>query len=150
MRELHLGRSDFEIEWFSGSGGGGQHRNKHDNCCRIRHIETGLSAIGTANKERVANRRDAFQVLAARILDYYRKAEAPVRRTTEEVVRIYHGPRKEVIDKASGVRDSFRRVVVDAEPGVVIEARRNAILQKEMRDAESEQLRNLRLQERHG
>ena len=150
MRELHLKRCDFEVEWFSGSGGGGQHRNKHDNCCRIRHIATGLSAIGTANRERIANRRDAFQVLAARILDHYRKADAPVRRTTDEVVRIYHGARNEVIDKASGIRDTFKRVVVDAEPGVVIEARRNAILQREMTDAKSEQLSNVRLQKRHG
>ena len=34
---------DCEIEWFSGRGAGGQHRNKHQNCCRLRHKATGLT-----------------------------------------------------------------------------------------------------------
>lgn len=34
--------SDFRVEWFSGTGCGGQHRNKHQNSCRIIHIPTGL------------------------------------------------------------------------------------------------------------
>ena len=29
------------IEWYSGTGAGGQHRNKHQNSCRITHIPTG-------------------------------------------------------------------------------------------------------------
>ena len=33
---------DFRIEWFSGTGKGGQHRNKHQNSCRMIHIPTGL------------------------------------------------------------------------------------------------------------
>jgi len=33
---------DFKIEWYSGTGAGGQHRNKHQNSCRLTHIETGL------------------------------------------------------------------------------------------------------------
>ena len=33
---------DFKIEWFSGKGKGGQHRNKHQNCCRVIHVPTGM------------------------------------------------------------------------------------------------------------
>lgn len=32
----------FRVEWFSGTGKGGQHRNKHMNSCRVYHIPTGL------------------------------------------------------------------------------------------------------------
>ena len=32
---------DLKIEWYSGTGAGGQHRNKHQNSCRITHIPTG-------------------------------------------------------------------------------------------------------------
>lgn len=33
--------SDFRIEWYSGTGAGGQHRNKHQNSCRITYLPTG-------------------------------------------------------------------------------------------------------------
>ncbi len=33
---------DLKIEWYSGTGAGGQHRNKHQNSCRITHIPTGI------------------------------------------------------------------------------------------------------------
>lgn len=36
--------ADLKIEWYSGTGSGGQHRNKHQNSCRITHIPTGLLA----------------------------------------------------------------------------------------------------------
>lgn len=33
---------DFRIEWYSGSGAGGQHRNKHQNSARVIHLPTGI------------------------------------------------------------------------------------------------------------
>jgi peptide chain release factor 1 len=36
--------SDFKIEWYSGTGAGGQHRNKHQNSCRITYVPTGQVA----------------------------------------------------------------------------------------------------------
>lgn len=42
--------SDFEIEWYSGSGAGGQHRNKHQNSARVRHVPTGI--VRTAQTRR--------------------------------------------------------------------------------------------------
>jgi peptide chain release factor 1 len=32
---------DFKVEWYSGTGAGGQHRNKHQNSCRLTHLATG-------------------------------------------------------------------------------------------------------------
>jgi peptide chain release factor 1 len=37
-------KSDLKIEWYSGTGPGGQHRNKHQNSCRITHLPTGITA----------------------------------------------------------------------------------------------------------
>ena len=34
--------SDLRVEWYSGTGAGGQHRNKHQNSARITHIPSGI------------------------------------------------------------------------------------------------------------
>jgi peptide chain release factor 1 len=37
-----ISKSDLQIEWYSGTGAGGQFRNKHQNSCRITHIPSGV------------------------------------------------------------------------------------------------------------
>ena len=41
QRAVAIPAIDLKIEWYSGTGAGGQHRNKHQNSCRITHIPTG-------------------------------------------------------------------------------------------------------------
>ena len=60
---LSLTKKDFEIQWFHGSGSGGQHRNKHANCCRMIHRDSGARAECTENRSREANQKVAFQRL---------------------------------------------------------------------------------------
>lgn len=57
-------KKDFEITWFSGTGGGGQHRNKHQNCCRLKHKDTGIIKTGQAHRERPRNQSDALNAMA--------------------------------------------------------------------------------------
>lgn len=59
-----LTKDDFKIEWYSGSGAGGQHRNKHVNCCRISHEESGVVARGTEERSQEKNKTTAFKRLA--------------------------------------------------------------------------------------
>ena len=124
MDALHLTRKDFKLEWYSGEGGGGQHRNKHENCCRITHIVTGISAVGTASKSRVANQRAAFNVLAARILAHYEPDR--VRGEDGERVRTYHAERNEVLDHSSGRTMRYSDVIGKGNVGPLIDARREA------------------------
>lgn len=35
---------ELRVEWYSGTGSGGQHRNKHQNSCRMTHIPSGIIA----------------------------------------------------------------------------------------------------------
>lgn len=42
--KIKVSDADLKIEWYSGTGAGGQHRNKHQNSCRITHIPTGITA----------------------------------------------------------------------------------------------------------
>ena len=39
-----IAKNDLKIEWYSGTGAGGQYRNKHQNSCRITHLPTGITA----------------------------------------------------------------------------------------------------------
>lgn len=58
--------SELKIEWYSGTGAGGQHRNKHQNSCRITHIPTG--AVATAQcRSRQNSLEQAKQDIVSRI-----------------------------------------------------------------------------------
>lgn len=63
---IAINEADFRLEWFSGTGAGGQHRNKHQNSARITHIPTGM--VETAQcRSREASRREAMDKLVDRI-----------------------------------------------------------------------------------
>lgn len=41
---------DFSFRWFSGTGAGGQHRNKHQNTLEITHLPSGLKQVAAGRK----------------------------------------------------------------------------------------------------
>lgn len=90
-------KKDFKLEWFSGTGAGGQHRNKHQNCCRITHIESGLSTTGQNSRSRTENQRDAFKRLAQKLIAFYSDDEQE-RNHSDHVVRTYHFERNTATD----------------------------------------------------
>lgn len=53
-------KKDFEITYFNGTGPGGQHKNKHANCVRLKHIETGIITTGQDQKNQHTNLKNAF------------------------------------------------------------------------------------------
>ena len=58
--------SDFRLEWYSGTGAGGQHRNKHQNSARITHLPTGL--VETAQcRSRENSKQEAMKRLTERL-----------------------------------------------------------------------------------
>lgn len=118
--------SDCEIQWFSGTGAGGQHRNKHQNCCRVIHTPTGIKAQGTSSKSREDNLRNAMAVCRSRVAEHFHK-DTERYRATDERVRTYHEPDNRVVDHASGYVDTYKNVVRDGDGSDVIEARLKAI-----------------------
>lgn len=126
MDELHLTKKDFKVEWYSGSGAGGQHRNKHQNCCRITHIETGLRAQGTEGRDRITNQRNAFNRLAKLLIAHFFQDES-IRFKATEVIRNYHGVRNEVHDKASGLKRPYKDIVDGSDISEMVEARLTAM-----------------------
>ena len=63
---------DLKIEWYSGTGAGGQHRNKHQNSCRITHIPSGLVATAQTRSRQnshslaIQNIQEALDIEAKR------------------------------------------------------------------------------------
>ena len=120
------------MDWFSGQGAGGQNRNKNQNCCRITHIPSGLSAVGQDHSKRVPNQRDAFNRLAAKLIEHYELRGTQERgERSNETIRTYHEPRNVVKDHASGFQQEYRYVVVDGEIGDMLEARRRELMDSE-------------------
>jgi len=56
--------ADVVFQMFSGSGAGGQHRNKHANCVRCIHKPSGARAQSTSEKSLHRNKRIAFRRMA--------------------------------------------------------------------------------------
>ena len=119
-------KKDFKVQWFSGTGAGGQYRNKHQNCCRITHIESGITTTGQEHRERPANLKAAFNRMAERLIEHYGLRERPQAPTSDERIRTYHEPRNTVKDHLTGLEQTFTEVVTDANIGDMLEARRKA------------------------
>jgi len=60
---LTLTKKDFRIDFYRGSGKGGQHRNKTSSACRITHIATGLSSTSEDERSQHQNKKLAFNRL---------------------------------------------------------------------------------------
>jgi protein subunit release factor B len=56
-------KKDLKIEFFSGTGAGGQYRNKHQNCVRLHHPDSGAISTGQSQRDRQANIREALNNL---------------------------------------------------------------------------------------
>ncbi len=100
MMGLHLSKTDFGLDWFSGSGAGGQYRNKHRNCCRITLKACAHSRLpGTAGKPVCRIRASLGQDHRA-----LRRARGPYAHTLPSRCRGDPGhseSRNEVIDRVS-------------------------------------------------
>jgi len=59
-----LTRKDFEIQFFKGSGPGGQNRNKVETGVRIIHKESGAVGQAEDSREQLTNRKNALKRLA--------------------------------------------------------------------------------------
>lgn len=123
---LSFTKKDFKIEWFSGTGAGGQHRNKHQNCCRITHLETGITTTGQNSRERPTNQKEAFTKLVAKILPLYMAKESTGVLKSDERIRTYHEPRNICTDHASKETRTYKEVVTDGNIGDLLDARRLA------------------------
>lgn len=74
---------DFGVEWYSGSGAGGQHRNRHMNSCRLKHLPTGI--VRTAQTRSRENSH--AEAMAAMVVELDRLAAGHVHGTANAARR---------------------------------------------------------------
>lgn len=98
-------RKDFVLDWYSGSGAGGQHRNKHQNCLRLTHVPSGITVTAADGRDRPANQRKAFERLRPKLETWIRAqiGEAVYPRS-DEIVRTYHEADNRITDHATGIQ----------------------------------------------
>lgn len=123
-------KADFQVTWFSGTGCGGQHRNKHQNCCRLLHLPTGLTTVGQRQRSREQNFKDAFGRLATKIVSTVIDSTNK-RGDDETVIRTYHQPDNRVKDVASGITMSYRAIVEKLDIGPMILARAKHMIENQ-------------------
>ena len=122
---MQITEDQFRFEWYSGTGKGGQHRNKHQNCCRCIHVPTGIQANGTNSRSREDNRRAAYTVCRSRVQAHFHRDRERFLAGTERI-RTYHESDNRVTDHASGLQDSWTNVMIKGNLDVMITARAQA------------------------
>jgi protein subunit release factor A len=106
-------KTDLRIDYYRGSGAGGQHRNKTDSACRLTHIPTGITASCEEERSQGQNRRKAFSRLAkqlAPIMKMLLKGEE-ITSKSSTVVRNYKENIKAVKDTRTNNKYDYDKVL---------------------------------------
>lgn len=124
-------KKDFKVDYYRGSGPGGQHRNKKDTACRITHIESKLASTCEVHKSQHQNRREAFHKLTKKLVEHYipdkqkERYEAP-----KETIRTYNQAEDRVTDHVTGNKYSYKQTVGKEDLSEIIEDRQKHVQEK--------------------
>lgn len=103
-------KDDLVIEYFSGTGCGGQHRNKHQNCARVKHPPSGAVGMCQEQRSKDQNTKIAFRRMteSKKFKDWLR---IEIARRTGELAEIERKVEKEMDKIKIEVKDENGRWV---------------------------------------
>ncbi|KAI0663010.1 release factor [Cubamyces menziesii] len=117
--------SDIKLEVMRSRGAGGQHVNKTESAVRLTHIPTGITVSMQDERSQHQNRRRAFQILRARLMDLKLNQEMLERRDLRrslvrsadrsEKIRTYNYAQDRVTDHRLGMSLKNLASVMDGE-----------------------------------
>ncbi|OSC99128.1 release factor [Trametes coccinea BRFM310] len=117
--------SDVKLEVMRARGAGGQHVNKTESAVRLTHIPTGITVSMQDERSQHQNRRRAFQILRARLMDRKLSQEVLERRDMRrslvrsadrsEKIRTYNYAQDRVTDHRIGLSVKNLNMVMDGD-----------------------------------
>lgn len=111
---------DFRVEWFSGTGKGGQHRNKKMNSCRMIHIPTGAMERrqGRKREDNLRQAKDALLATLSRLQHEHTSHQSRTITKTQkgsgmrgDKIRTYRFQDNIVIDHITGNTANVKKVM---------------------------------------
>lgn len=120
VTDFNITDADLRIEWYSGTGAGGQHRNKHQNSCRITHIPSGV-VVTSQCRSRLNSLESAKKEIIERVSNTYISHKtyevATIRKTQVgsgmrgDKIRTYRFQDDTVKDHITGKSSSVKKVM---------------------------------------